>query len=124
MGGEGLKVSPEIIKEMAKRGDKLALKILERNCFERYMSFFEETDLKYTFLEDPDNIGSGYDRGNATLIQIIKEGKMRNNGGMDLMVAEVYDDPEYTTYNVCEQKDSWNSEYIKGYYREIAIMKG
>lgn len=132
-GGYGVRVSREIIEEMVKREDKLALDILKNNRFNTYQINNKGDTVLFAYLEDLSEIDDPYgirtpiyDRENTTLIQIIKEGKMRNNAGMNLMVAEVYDDPEYETYKICESDDLGPHcyEYIKGYYRKVSVMKG
>src|SRR5689334_4020145 len=52
-GGEGLKVSYTILKEMEKRGDKLAKKIIEEDEFENVSSYCLRSgeDSRWCFLE-------------------------------------------------------------------------
>lgn len=122
-GGEGLKLSPEIINEMAKRGDKLAKDILEKNKFQNYVQFSHTLPIKFAFLEnEPPIYGiANYDRENKILIDIIKEGKLKNNGGMTLMVAAVYE--EYYMHEIKMDHDLYQSEYIVGYHEKIAKME-
>lgn len=109
-GGEGLKLSPEIIEEMAKRGDELAKDIIEKKKFIAYSN----SDKKFAYLEE---FPGSYDRQNKILIEIIKEGKIKNNGGMVLEIHKVHE--EGWTYEVCKDDDYWNSEYIKGWSMKI-----
>jgi len=107
-GGEGLKLSPALIEEMAKKGDQLAQKIIDQNRFIDYR-FSEE---KFAYLEDKHG---NYDRSNPILISMLKEGKYENNGGMNLIVCEVYEEP--WMYKICKADDHWGSEYIEGWYK-------
>jgi methyltransferase-like protein len=106
-GGNGLKICPEIIQEMASRGDKAAKYIIEKNDFMKYSN----SDLTYTYFNH---------RTNKTLIEIIKEDKLRNTGGMTLCVCQVYVEP--FTYTIREEEDRWGSEYIDGWHKEIASI--
>lgn len=123
-GGEGLKVCPEIIHEMAKRGDVLAQEIIDNKSFRTYNTFGLGPKLQFAYLKTPHQWIGEYDRTNKTLIQIIKEGTMKNNGGMDLVVAKVYDDSDYEMYQIRNVDDDWSSEYIDGWHKIIAEIKG
>jgi len=121
-GGEGLKLSPTIITEMAQRGDKLAKEIIEKDKFQNYTKNCYPLPIKFAFFEkNPPIYGiPNYDRENKILIDIIKEGKLKNNGGMTLVVAAVYD--EYYMYEIKTSCDFYQSEYIDGYHEIIAKM--
>ena len=120
-GGEGLKLSPEIIEEMSKRGDQLAKKIIDQNKFINYRQWGKISNLKFAFLEYSDR---QYDRENKVLIQIIKEGKMKNTAGMTLKLIEVYEEP--FMYRIENNPDTYGSkeEYVVGHYKVISEMKG
>lgn len=115
-GGEGLKLSVELIHEMAKRGDSLAQHIIDKNKFQTY----SYSDLKFAHLEhDRDTKGDEYspycdmyDRENKILIDMIESGNCKNTGGMTLEVIKVYDDDAF--YKICRSNDHWGSEYVKG----------
>jgi len=125
-GGEGLKVSYTILKEMAVRGDAVAKTIIDKDKFNsishgrfRPVSLqnrtFTDDELKemeedlWVYLER--GFGS-YDRGNRTLIEILKEGKTYNIGGWDL---EVFSVPvENGAYKVLKSNDIFGSEYVLG----------
>lgn len=109
-GGEGLKVSREIITEMAKRGDQLAIKLLEKNKFSVIPNSFTNSGQQWCYLESGYH---NYDRENKILIEILKEGKLDNIGGWTLEVYTVYTEP--WSYEVCKSDDHWGSEYVKGY---------
>lgn len=119
LGGEGIKVSPEIIQEMAKRGDDTAITIIKEDLFQTYNAYnFKLEPLKFAFLEKK----GVDDRENKILIEIIKEGKMKNNGGMHLAVCSVHE--ESYSYKIIHEKDLWKSESIKGWHKIVATMKG
>ena len=121
-GGEGLKVSYNIIKEMAKRGDELAIKLLQENKFkEIYLACCkkESTDPhanKWTYLERK---SKNYDRENKILIEILEEGKLDNIGGWVLQIEIVGVEP--WSYKVCKSDDMFGSEYIEGIVHDEKI---
>ena len=78
-GGEGIKVSKHILEEMTKRGDKLAMKLLQNNKF-KYIEDKKKDENAFLYLE---NGYKNYDRENKVLIEIIKEGKIENKIGQD-----------------------------------------
>lgn len=124
IGGAGLKISPEIINEMSRRGDKLAMEIRDENRFHNYVNRYGKNPLRFAFLEHMTGCPyfHAYDRENGVLKEIIKEGKMRNNGGMTLRIFKVYEEPYM--YKVCEDIDDFGSEYIKGWHELVAEMTG
>ena len=107
LGGEGLKVSHEIIKEMARRGDNTAKYLLEKDIFCR------TGDLAggemWAYLEKKHG---KYERENSILIDIIKEDKIHNVGGWTLDVCKVH--VETWAYKICKSNDMFGSEYIVG----------
>jgi len=109
-GGEGLKVSHEIITEMAKRGDKLAIHLLDKDKFSIILDPITKAVQKWCYLESKYN---KYDRENKILIEILKEGKLHNIGGWTLEIYTVYSEP--WSYKICKSDDHWGSEYVKGY---------
>lgn len=114
IGGEGLKVSYEILKEMEKRGDPLAKKLIEEDNFEEINRYDKEyindpNHNKWCYLETS---YKNYDRENKILIEILEEGKIKNIGGWTL---HVYDVPiEKWAYKICKAEDMFGSEYIQG----------
>ena len=108
-GGEGLKISREILREMAKRGDVNAQYLIERGEFE---SIGKSDRDKWLFLEQHGRY-TDYDRENPILIQILKEGKLHNIGGWSLEVYRVH--AEQWTYKILKGNDLWASEYIVGH---------
>lgn len=119
-GGEGLKVSYEIIDEMKKRGDKLATRLIEKDDFYIINEYYgsnkvkkgdkEYTDRKkqWTFFEFYSEL---YDRENKILIDILEENKLKNIGGWSLEVEKV--PVEEWAYKVRKQNDHWRSEYVE-----------
>jgi len=105
-GGEGLKVSYAILKEMEKRGDELAKKIIEEDKF-KYCS--KNGDSRWCFLETEHQ---NYDRENPILIEILKEAKIKNIGGWKLHVYMVPVEP--WAYQILTDDDIWRSEYVVG----------
>ena len=105
-GGEGLKLSPEIIEEMANRGDDVAKDILVKDKFRTYSN----SSLKFAYLEDE---MCNPIRDNPILIEIIKESKLKNTGGMDLVIYQV--PVEDWAFKIREEKDFWGCEYIDSY---------
>jgi hypothetical protein len=120
-GGEGLKISEEIIIEMAKRGDSLAQQIIKKDDFKN-VSY--GSPLRYAWLEKsvPFCMFRDYDRENHVLIELIKEGKIGNLGGMELRVCKVY--VEDYMYEICNANDGFGSEYILGWNELVAKMSG
>lgn len=117
-GGEGLKVSYVILKEMEKRGDLLAKKIIDKNEFEKVPihCIKEGNDQRWAYLEKDYGM---YDRGNTTLIEILKEGQYENIGGWDLVVCNV--PIESWAYKICKDDDIYRSEYIEGDFEYVII---
>ena len=121
-GGRGLKISYEIIKEMANRGDELSIKLLEDNEDWKMISEYYSSnhcDLK-DILEDQKNkvwihfekSCGDYDRTNKHLIDIVEENKLINIGGWTLDVCTVY--VEDWSYKICSSDDGFGSEYVVG----------
>lgn len=112
-GGEGLKVSPAIVSEMARRGDELAKQIQAKNKFRRY----ERSEQSFAYLE---HVGVRPARQNKVLIDMIKEGKWRNTAGMDLAVYKVHEGE----YRVLRGTDHWGTEHIEGWQELVKVMPG
>ncbi len=121
-GGSGLKISYEIIKTLADKGDKLSQKLLESEYWyviDRYEPGFdtyelkdiEETKLKKAWIYFK-NDNFDYDRENTYLINIIENEKVKNIGGWELCVVKVYVEP--WTYKIRERDDMYGSEYVDG----------
>lgn len=123
-GGEGLKVSYEILEEMKKRGDKLATKLIENDNFYVISNFgitstqikdgyyFSNRKKQWTYFEKSDHcFYDNYDRENKILIDIIEENKIKNIGGWELKVFEV--PIEDWTYQIIKTNDHWGSEEIE-----------
>lgn len=121
-GGSGLKISYEIIKALADKGDKLSQKLLESEYWyviDRYESGFdtyelkdiEEKKLKKAWIYFK-NDNFDYDRENTYLIDIIENEKVKNIGGWKLCVVKVYVEP--WTYEIRESNDMYGSEYVDG----------
>ena len=121
-GGEGLKVSREIVVEMARRGDPLATEIIKNNRFKHYSGLMLKEPMLFAYLETGGTFHDSYDRENKILIDMIKENKFRNNGGMSLAIYRVYEEPYM--YQVCKSDDCWRSEYLVGWSQHIAVMRG
>ena len=120
-GGEGLKVSYQIIQEMATRGDKLAILLIKNDKFNQLPSYSSEKSddpnaNRWCYLEKRH---SSYDRENPILIEILKENKLHNIGGWTLRVCEVYVEP--WSYKVRKSSDHWGSEYVEGAVRKTVI---
>ena len=121
-GGRGLKISYEIIKEMADRGDALSIKLLEKSegwhMIYKYYSP-QECSIK-DILEEKKNIiwiyfeksYADYDRTNKHLIDIIEEGKLKNIGEWTLQVCTVF--VEEWSYKIYSMDNAVGSEYIVG----------
>lgn len=121
-GGEGLKLSPEIVAEMARRQDPWAKEVVAGDHYSKYNTYATEMGAEiplYAYLRRPDHKP---DRTNATLIEIIKEKKLGNNGGMRLEVLRVRDDPK--AYKVRRNDDHWGSEYVEGWQEFVACLPG
>jgi hypothetical protein len=107
-GGEGLKLSREIVEEMARRGSAAAKRHLETGHFQK--------SKPYVYIEDPDDgkEWTWFDnaRHSRTLIKIVKEGKLKNIGGWTLVVAEVPE--EDWAWEIKQESDHYRSEYIVG----------
>jgi hypothetical protein len=89
---------------MAKRGDKLAKELLNKNEFQ--ITPFKD---KWLYLETKHRC---YDRMNPILIEILREGKLSNIGGWTL---EIYSVPvENFAYKIIKSNDCFGSEYIIG----------
>lgn len=119
-GGEGLKISYEILQEMKKRGDSLATQIIEKDIFNVIddYSFLSHRNVKgddknrdkqWTFLDLPRGYFD-YDRENKTLIEIIEEDKIKNIGGWTLEVVEV--PVEKWSWYIENLNDHWRSETV------------
>lgn len=119
-GGEGLKVSYEILQEMKNRGDCLATEIIEKDVFNVIDDYGysknakgdnKTRDKQWTFLDIKSNYYDyEYDRENKTLIEIIEENKIKNIGGWDLDVVEV--PIEEWAWHIENLRDHWRSEIV------------
>jgi hypothetical protein len=109
-GGEGLKVSKQIVNEMAKRGDPWAKRKLEKDKF-LYLSTACGCEEAYCYLESAPR---RYHRTNAVLIDMLKEDPdLENLGGWCL---EVFTVPEEDwAYEIRNNVDLWGSEYVVGW---------
>lgn len=112
-GGEGLKVSREILAEMARQGDLLAKRILEKDNFEeiphRGTKSSNTFANQWAYLESQYKI---YDRENPILIKILKEDRLKNIGGWELIICRVYVEP--WSYKIIKSDDLWGSEFVEG----------
>lgn len=107
-GGEGLKLSREIVEEMARRGSAAAKRHLETGHFQK--------SKPYVYIQHPDDgkEWTWFDnaRHSRTLIKIVKEGKLKNIGGWTLVVAEVPE--EDWAWEIKQESDHFRSEYVVG----------
>lgn len=97
------------------RGDSLVKQILENNDLEQLDENCSDIQTsnpnanKWGYLETSYR---KYDRENKILIEILKEGKLKNIGGWKLVVCQVYIEP--WSYVIKKSDDFWGSEYIIG----------
>jgi hypothetical protein len=105
-GGEGLKVSREIIQEMARRGCEEARAALMAHHFGVL-----ESGEEWSWLDGA--------RHNHHLIAIIKENKLKNVGGWKLVVALVPE--EHWAWYIKHGDDCWTSEYVVGAIKDNVL---
>ena len=122
-GGEGLKLSYEIINEMANRGDQLAKKLIDDDKRWCKINNYQSSRCKLSEIPKDERsevwihyrdqkLYNEYDRTNEHLINIIEEDEIQNIGGWTLQVYTVYD--EDWSYQIHNQLDGYGSEYIVG----------
>ena len=120
----GLKVSYEIVNEMARRGCPYSKQLIEdgdkikwNEIVDLYSDFVKistinKDEINYLWVRLNPNIF----RTNKFLIEIIEEGKINNVGGWILNVVTVY--VEDWSYKICNYNDEYASEYIKKTFLE------
>lgn len=92
----GIKLNRAIINEMARRGDKTAIEIVTQNKF-THLPNKNGYIYEYAHLYIPGTYK--YDRDNKILLDIIKEGKLKNNNSDVLEIYHV-------------SKTEWSEEQI------------
>jgi hypothetical protein len=107
-GGAGLKLSREIITELATQGDEEAKKILDMG-----EKVWREVR---TFIGKPMDEGSLWtlyrNRESQALVDLVKENRLQNIGGWTLRVVEV--PVEKWAYTLEQVEDAYGSEYVQG----------
>jgi len=106
-----IQVSKEIVEMMAKLGDFEANDIINNNKITEYSQFHWSDPESYTY--------AYVNRNNTTLINIIENSTIKNDGNNTLVVYEIPKDKEGYKINL----DGSDGEYIIGDYKEVARMR-
>lgn len=105
-----VQISDKIVRELAKRGDEEARLIIYRSRINKHVQghYIDPEDYTYAYIN----------RNNQSLIKLIEEGTMQNNGNNTLVIYEVPED--FSAYTI--MTEGFQGEFISGAYKIICEM--